>query len=41
MHLNYNYAIKKININCMKKTIIKSHDYVNLKTLYIDLEMIF
>ena len=23
MHLNYNYAIKKININCIKKTIVK------------------
>jgi hypothetical protein len=24
MHLNYNYAIKEININCMKKTIVES-----------------
>ena len=41
MHLNYNYAIKEININCMKKTIVESYDYVNLKTLYIDFEMTF
>ena len=24
MHLNYNYTIKEININCMKKTIVES-----------------
>ena len=41
MHLNYNYVIKKININCMKKIIIESYDYVNLKILYIDFEMTF
>ena len=41
IHLNYNYTIKEININYMKKTIVESYDYVNLKTLYINLKMTF
>ena len=41
MHLNYNYIIKEININCIKKIIVESHNYINLKILYIDLKMIF
>ena len=35
------FTIKEININCIKKTIVESHDYVKFKTLYIDLEMTF
>ena len=35
------FTIKEININCIKKTIVELHDYVKLKTLYINLEMIF
>ena len=35
------FIIKEININCIEKTIVKSYDYVKLKTLYIDLNMTF
>ena len=35
------FTIKEININCIEKIIVKSHDYVKLKTLYIDLNMTF
>ena len=35
------FIIKEININCIEKIIVESYDYVKLKILYIDLEMIF
>ena len=35
------FTIKEININCIKKTIVESYDYIKLKTLYIDLKITF
>ena len=35
------FIIKEININCIEKIIVESHDYVKLKTLYIDFDITF